>query len=111
MVNFTLGRLNKFKFNKYLNELFQKTNHGSKETIIIGDINYNYLNKSNGKVIKELQKLNVFTQIVKQPTSVTDTSEILINVNLTTKSKNLTDNKVIPTELGGQDTVACRRKK
>ena len=93
-------------FNKFL----QKLGRENRETIIIGDININYLDDDNNKDMKELLTLNGFKQKVSEPTRVTDTTKTLIDVILTTKTENLTDIKVIPTALSDHDTVSCRRK-
>ena len=62
----------------------------NKETIIVSDINCNYLDKSNGKPIKELLLLNGFTQCVRSPTRITENTETLIDVILSTNADNLT---------------------
>ena len=97
-------------FTEKFNELLQKLNKENKEMIIIGDINCNYLDNNNNKEVKELLALNGFIQLVNDPTRVTDTTETLIDVILTTKPENLCDIKVIPTAMSDHDTIGCRRK-
>ena len=63
-------------------------NTENKEIIIIGDINCNYLNKNNNKDVKELFTLNGFIQLVNDPTRITDRTETLIDVILSTKPEN-----------------------
>ena len=82
----------------------------NKETIIVSDINCNYLDKSNGKPIKELLLLNGFTQCVKNPTRITENTETLIDVILSTNADNLTWIKAIPSSLSDHHTIGCVRK-
>ena len=97
-------------FSEKFNELLHKMNEENKEIIIIGDINCNYLDNTNNKDIKELLALNGFIQVVKEPTRVTDTTQTLIDVILTTKPENLCDIKVIQTAMSDHDAIGCKRK-
>ena len=81
-----------------------------KEVIIVGDINFNYLDESNGKQFKELLSLNGFVQVVNGPTIITPNSETLIDVVLTSKPENVCDIKIIPTAISDHDAVECRKK-
>lgn len=85
-------------------------NTENKEIIIIGDINCNYLDKKNNKDVKELFTLNGFIQLINDPTRITDRTETLIDVILSTKPENVCDIKVIPTAMSDHDTIGCRRK-
>ena len=93
-------------FDKQLSNIIRE----NKEVIIVGDINFNYLDESNGKQFKELLSLNGFVQAVNGPTRITPNSETLIDVILTSKPENVCDIKIIPTTISDHDVVGCRRK-
>ena len=93
-------------FDKQLSNIIRE----NKEVIIVGDINFNYLDESNGKQFKELLSLNGFVQAVNGPTRITPNSETLIDVILTSKPENVCDIKIIPTAISDHDAVGCRRK-
>ena len=92
-------------FDKQLSNIIRE----NKEVIIVGDINFNYLDQSNGKH-KELLSLNGFVQVVNGPTRITPNSDTLIDVILTSKPENVCDIKIIPTAISDHDAVRCRRK-
>ena len=94
-----------------LQKMLTKLNNENKETIIIGDINVNYLDKTSEKPIKELLALQGLIQCIKGPTRVTDTSETLIDVILSTKPEHLSSIKVIPTSLSDHHAIGCVRKR
>ena len=81
----------------------------NKEVLIVDDINFNYLDESNGKQFKELLSLNGFVEVVNGPTRIPN-SETLIDVILTSKPENVCDIKIIPTTISDHDVVGCRRK-
>ena len=91
-------------FDKQLSNIIRE----NKEVIIVGDINFNYLDQSNGKH-KELLSLNGFVQVVNGPTRITPNSDTLIDVILTSKPENVCDIKIIPTAISDHDAVGCRR--
>ena len=93
-------------FDKQLSNIIRE----NKEVIIVGDINFNYLDESNGKQFKELLSLNGFVQAVNGPTRITPNSETLIDVILTSKPENVCDIKIIATAISDHDAVGCRRK-
>lgn len=99
---------------KNFNNNFQKTltkiNNGNKELIILGDINCNYLIKNNNKPLKDLLSLNGLIQTIKGPTRITDTTESLIDVILTTKPENLMEIKIVSTALSDHYAIGCKRK-
>ena len=57
----------------------------NKETIIIGDINCNYLDNNHEKPFKDLLSLNGFIQKIERPTRITSHSQTLIDVILSNK--------------------------
>ncbi|XP_066929954.1 uncharacterized protein [Clytia hemisphaerica] len=103
---------------KYLSKNFQQllTNiidsmyNEKKETIIMGDINVNYLSKDDHKVLKELFLLNGYNQLIKEATRITETTATLIDVILTTNASNISYSQVINCSMSDHDIVACCRK-
>ena len=57
----------------------------NKETIIIGDVNSNYLDKKCDKRFKNILSLNAFIQLIDSPTRTTTHSETLIDKILSNK--------------------------
>ena len=92
-------------FDKQLSNIIRE----NKEVIIVGDINFNYLDESNGNQFKDILSLNGFAQVVNDPTRIIPNSETLIDVILTSKQENVCDIKIIPTAISDHDAVGCRR--
>ncbi|XP_057305372.1 uncharacterized protein LOC130642299 [Hydractinia symbiolongicarpus] len=105
----TSKHLNK-NFNNNLQKTLPKMNNGNKELIILGHINCNYLIKNNNKPLKDLLSLNGLIQTIKGPTRITDTTESLIDVILTTKPENLMEIKIASTALSDHYAIGCKRK-
>ena len=101
--------LNK-NFNKHLNEMLEKVVESSKEIILLGDINANYLVLDDSKEFKSILSLFGFAQMVKKPTRITESTETLIDIIATNNPLSLSDNDVIPTCIGDHDMVGCVRK-
>jgi len=80
----------------------------NKETIIVGDVNANYLDKRNRIPLKELFQLNSYKQTIK--THITVESETLIHVVLTNASSNLTKSQVITSFMSDHEMIMCKRK-
>ena len=88
-----------------LNDLDKK----KKETIILGDLNVDYLKQDN-EPIKQSFQLNGFSQLIKLPTRITETTATLIDVIQTSKECNISYNVVIPADLSDHDLIGCVRK-
>ena len=93
-----------------MNETLEKTAEGSKEIILLGDVNANYLVRDDSKEFKSILSLYGFEQMVQKPTRITESTETLIDIIATNNSQNLIDNDVIPTSIGDHDMVGCVRK-
>ena len=50
----------------------------NKEIIILGDFNYDFLNTTSGRTLKENLKDNDLMQIIEDPTRITNNSSTLI---------------------------------
>ena len=80
-----------------------------KEIIILGDLNVDYLKQDN-EPIKQSFQLNGFSQLIKLPTRITETTATLIDVIQTNKECNISYNVVIPADLSDHDLTGCVRK-
>ena len=72
----------------YLSEVFRSMCLKNKPLIILGDFNDNLLNKNNkiGKLLKSLH----LTQLVNEPTRITDNSTSIIDLIITNETNFLT---------------------
>ena len=103
---------------KYLpinhNELFSESlslsSAESKEVILLGDLNANYLKPSDNKEIKAIIRHNGFTQIIKEATRLTKDTRTLIDIIATNNPASIAATGVIPTSISDHDLVACIRK-
>ena len=82
----------------------------SKETIILGDFNVNYLKKNEHKGIKAIFQLYGFNQIIKKATCTTRESSTLIDLIPTNNMSAISKHVVYPTSLSDHDMVDCVRK-
>jgi len=81
-----------------------------KETIIMGDLNCNYLNDNDHKEIKDIFTTNGFTQLLKTPTCVTATTSTLIDIIITSNPLNISGTSNICAGLSDHNLTACTRK-
>ena len=105
------GSKNLFKnFNALLNSTVDVISSKRKECIIMGDININYLDKSNHNGIKDIFMLNGFKQLFTKVTRVTQDSKALIETIFIKKPENISKTDIIPTSFSDHDMVGCVRK-
>ena len=88
----------------------KKINREKKETIIMGDLNCNYLNDNDHKEIKDIFTTNGFTQLLKTPTRVTATTSTLIDIIITSNPLNISGTSNICAGLSDHNLTACTRK-
>ena len=98
------------KFNDIFNESLSLYCSESKETILLGDLNADYLKKSDNKELKTIIHQNGFTQIIKNPTRITKDSKTLIDIIATNYPVHIVSSCVTATSLSDHDLVACVRK-
>ena len=82
-------------YDKILDEI-QSIERNTNDLIILGDLNYNYLDNLNMKPITEIESMFELTQIVRSPTRVTLRSSTLLDVILTGSPEKFTNTSVIP---------------
>ena len=96
-------------FGTILSTKLQKIDDEKKETIIVGDLNIDYLNNDH-QTMKDTFKINGFTQLLSTATRVTETSATLIDIIQTNKALNISHNTVIQAGLSDHDLIGCVRK-
>ena len=97
-------------FNKLFNDMLSIANTESKEVILMGDVNVNYLIARNNKEFKSVLELFGFKQLITKPTRNTNESNTLINIIASNNSSTISKTDVISTSIGDHDMVGCCRK-
>ena len=98
------------KFNFFLLKTLQSIDSDKRESIIISDMNVNYLIENDHEVIKDIFTDNGFKQILNAPTRVTDQTSSLIDLIFVNNNQNISYKAVIPIGLKDHDLIACVRK-
>ena len=80
------------------------------EHIIIGDLNYNYLDNNNNVLIKNIFKLRGYKQIIKTSARIAKDSSTLIDVILTNRPDNVINANSIISSLSDHNIIKCVRK-
>lgn len=97
-------------FNAVLANVLEKIDKSNHETIIMGDMNVNYLSKNEHSNIKNIFSDNGFKQIIDKPTRITDNTTTLIDLIQVNYKERICYKTVIPTGLSDHDLIACVRK-
>ena len=82
----------------------------NRETIILGDLNYNYLDNKSNVSIKDLFKLQGYKKINKTAKSIAKDSSTLIDVILTNRPDNVINANSIISSLSDHNVIKCVRK-
>ena len=82
----------------------------NKETLILGDLNCNYQDKTDHKELKDLLSSFGLKQMIKAPTRITRLSSTLIDVICSNEPLNIFSATVIPAGLSDHELIACVRK-
>ena len=98
-------------FNKILDDILSTTSSESKEIILLGDVNVNYLDKKCNIEFKSILNLYGLKQLIKNPTRIDKNSKTLIDIIATNSpSSTIRDTKVIPSSIGDHEMIGCIRK-
>ena len=97
-------------FNNSFDEMLKKSCESSLETILMGDVNVNYLVSGDGKDFKSIISSNGLKQIIQKATRICDTTKTLIDIIATNSTATIIHHDVIPTGIGDHDMVGCIRK-
>jgi len=76
-------------FTNRFNDLLSKVTKEQKETIILGDLNTDFIKNNDVDNIKHTLTINGFSQLIKQPTRITINTSTLIDIIATNKTKNI----------------------
>ena len=60
--------------------MLSKANETPKEIILLGDVNVNFLDSTNGKDFKSILNLFGLKQLIQKPTRITDSTSTLIDI-------------------------------
>ena len=82
----------------------------SKEVILLGELNVNYLKADENREIKSILKLYGFKQLIKKATRITMETATLIDIIATNNQAAISCCDVIPSSLSDHDMVGCSRK-
>eukprot|EP00794_Sanderia_malayensis_P018502 gene18502-20357_t len=93
-----------------LDDMITATMADNKGTIISEDMNCNYLDQSNHKVIKNILKVNGLKQVITEATRATSKRSTLINVILTTDEQRISNKTVIANSISDHDLRGVTRK-
>ena len=100
----TSKRIHK-NFEQKLADILNNISLLNKETIIIGDLNCNYLDNKNNVSIKDLFQLRGYQQIIKTATRIAKNSSTLVDVILTNRPDNVINVDSIISSLSNHDVI------
>ena len=96
--------------NFFFSKILQSVDNEKRESIIMGDMNVNYLKENDHEVIKDIFPENGFKQILNTPTRITDQTSSLIDLIYVNNKQNISYKTVTPTGVSGHDLIGCVRK-
>jgi hypothetical protein len=97
-------------FEKSVDEIFSIISLENKETILMGDMNINFMNKKDNADLKALFTVYGFEQMIKKATRTTKDSSTLIDIILTNNPASIITTEVLPLSISDHDMIACSRK-
>ena len=83
----------------------------NKETILLGDMNADYLQQSKDKNIKRIISTNSLKQVIEKPTRVTKDSSTLIDIIATSHEQNILKTMTYTNSISDHDLVGMIMKK
>jgi hypothetical protein len=90
--------------------MFINAGNDSKEIIVTGDLNINFMKRTDHREIKHLLSLYGFKQLVQSAMRSTENSQSLIDVIMSNHAEYIMVTNVIPTSFSDHDMVGCVRK-
>eukprot|EP00794_Sanderia_malayensis_P000892 gene892-189_t len=97
-------------FNTVFNSMMTKASEESKEMIVLGHMNVNFLVPGNNKDLKSVFELFGLKQTIEKPTRITEKTRTLIDIVLTNTPANIAGTDVIATSIGDHDMPGRVRK-
>ena len=89
--------------------MFINAGNDSKEIIVTGDLNINFMKRTDHREIKHLLSLYGFKQLVQSATRSTENSHSLIDVIMSNHAEYIMVTNVIPTSFSDHDMVAFEK--
>ena len=86
-----------------LSNMLLRVNDLEMEAIFLGDVNINYLKKTEHREIKDVIELQGFMQLIESPIRIKVESNTLIDVIFSNKCSNISSSNVIPLSLSDHD--------
>ena len=96
-----------------IEKLFQNLDNERKELILVGDLNCDFINNAANNQTKQLIDLiNAFqlTQLIKEPTRITDTTATLLDVAIVSKPDNICRSGVLHIGISDHSLIYVCRK-
>ena len=93
-------------FLTYFDNMIETVDYENRETILTGDLNWNYLVHNNHKEKKEILYRNKFKQLIKQPSRITETSKTVIDIICTNNERTAPDTFVEPLAISNHDLIS-----
>ena len=93
--------------------LFQNLDNERKELILVGDLNCDFIkNAANNQTKRLIDLINVFqlTQLIKEPTRITDTTATLLDVAIVSKPDNICRSGVLHIGISDYSLIYVCRK-
>jgi len=97
-------------FKDTFNETLLSVTEEQREVVLMGDLNVNFLKKSDNNDIKELFSLYGFKQLIKKPTRISKDTKSLIDIIATNNQATITATNVFPMSIADHDMIGCVRK-
>ena len=98
-------------FQKSLKDVLDIITNDNKESIILGDINCDYLKNNDHRTIKDIFVTHGYKQIINKATRITEQSETLIDVILTNSPETIIKHDTFLSCDSDHDIIAVIRKK
>ena len=96
-------------FNEVFTNMLSVATKDSKECILIGDVNVNFLNNDN-KEFKKVLTLFGFKQLITKPTRYNENNATLIDIIASNNSVHIPSTEVIPMSLSDHEMIGFTRK-
>ena len=92
-------------FNSLFSDMLMKVSIENKESVILRDINADYLDKKKNIDLKNTLTINGYKQVITKATCVTKDSSTLLDIIASNKPNNISHSGTIPASLSDHDMV------
>ena len=81
-----------------------------KEILLLGDLNCNVFDSTCKRQLKQLFSIYILKQLIKNATRITESSQTLIDIVLSSNPERIIKSSVFPTHLSDHDMIGISRK-